>query len=685
MSNIIDTLHPKASPTDNLYPNIKSENIPSGAVTMDKLSSSVKSSITSATPKIFDTTANITALTSDEGVAVSTDDGYVYVWDENNSIYVNTGVQYMATTVADESVGVQQTNFMDYQDSNNTIIFSNDIPTITGVTITPDFSDGGISVSGTVASNTNIDIPLVKTVTLASGNVYMKCWISGVHTAYIGVRYNKGTNTQNNYLNNISSNETLDSATYNAGSQYIFDTLRISLSAGTYDFKIYPYVSNSDSDVFVMGGSVALQPSISVGAETVKTTNTNFSKTVSSSNLLRVKSIYADNGVDVTLNIDGSISIIANGLASNKNVDINLENGITLSNGSTYYIKNWFFGVHSAFMAIRYNFALISQNTYFSNISASNTSVVSSTYTMTENYYFNMLRITLSSGGYYNFTLYPYLGSDDVDTYIKGVSYDFKYNENKDYESTNIKRAIIDNQKKNDFRWADLDAVYCTMTFDDCNADIDQLENLAETLNIPLCFAAIPSKLGNTCSLGVKTVKEVLEDAVANGGEVLSHWQAPLISSSIEDFYKEVYIGAKKTLENNGFEINGIITAGGTDYLTQDFDLDTELARIYYLYADLTSYNNQSVKQYYNPRTFTDAGVATMKSYVDSIVANGKGWINFASHGFLNGVGVSMTSLSDFQELFEYMISKGVIFTTWKNLYDTFRSSELEERIKALE
>lgn len=40
------------------------------------------------------------------------------------------------------------------------------------------------------------------------------------------------------------------------------------------------------------------------------------------------------------------------------------------------------------------------------------------------------------------------------------------------------------------------------------------------------------------------------------------------------------------------------------------------------------------------------------------------------------------------RELLQYIISKGtdkIVFTTWADVYDTFGSTVLEERIKALE
>ena len=48
--NIFDTLHPEGSLTDNLYPNIKKENIPNKAISTDKLDDNVLSLIGSLKP-----------------------------------------------------------------------------------------------------------------------------------------------------------------------------------------------------------------------------------------------------------------------------------------------------------------------------------------------------------------------------------------------------------------------------------------------------------------------------------------------------------------------------------------------------------------------------------------------------------------------------------------------------------
>lgn len=249
-----------------------------------------------------------------------------------------------------------------------------------------------------------------------------------------------------------------------------------------------------------------------------------------------------------------------------------------------------------------------------------------------------------------------------------------------EFETKNISERVIDGQIKSGFEWSTFDKVYLTMTFDDSNSDIDLLEDMAEELSVPLCFATIPSRLNDACTNG-ETVKEVLTRAVQNGGEILSHYGTPLTNTSTDEDYRKVYIDTKKVLEENGFDVNGIITAGGADYQTQDFAKATELARIYYQYADLTASNNKLDRQFYNVRKFTDNGLAATKEYIDSIAANGNGWINLASHGTNNA---NTSTVNIFKEIFEYAKSKNIEIVTWKYLFDKFGKIKNNCQIKSI-
>lgn len=88
-NEIITTLHPDKDSRTNLYPNIKSENIPLGAVSLDKLDTGVKSllnSINELKPSGVDNSATILAFTSDKGIWVGNDTGYWYYWNGKNYV-----------------------------------------------------------------------------------------------------------------------------------------------------------------------------------------------------------------------------------------------------------------------------------------------------------------------------------------------------------------------------------------------------------------------------------------------------------------------------------------------------------------------------------------------------------------------------------------------------------------------
>lgn len=250
--------------------------------------------------------------------------------------------------------------------------------------------------------------------------------------------------------------------------------------------------------------------------------------------------------------------------------------------------------------------------------------------------------------------------------------------------TTEYGKRIIELQERNDFSWKNFDKVYLTMTFDDSNTDIGELQDMAEELEIPICWATIPEKLNNICSNG-ETVQEVLQRSVSSfaGGEVLAHTGNFLSESSSDADYYHVYITSKKILEEAGFDINGIITAGGTGYETQNFHKDVELARLYYQYADRSAESNElhDIEQFWNPRHFTDSGIDAIKEYIDNYISIGNGWINLASHGTNNS---QTPNINAFKEILQYALDNNIKIVTWKYLYDNFKSSKLEQKIETL-
>ena len=119
MSDIITTLHPDNDPDTDLYPNIKKENIPNGAVDASKLSSDVNNTLNGINEQLVNAIASITQPkyydisslpSTDVGLIVGSD-GYIYSW--NGTSYASTNILYQATQIADGSIDFSNFNFLD--------------------------------------------------------------------------------------------------------------------------------------------------------------------------------------------------------------------------------------------------------------------------------------------------------------------------------------------------------------------------------------------------------------------------------------------------------------------------------------------------------------------------------------------------------------------------------------------
>lgn len=249
-------------------------------------------------------------------------------------------------------------------------------------------------------------------------------------------------------------------------------------------------------------------------------------------------------------------------------------------------------------------------------------------------------------------------------------------------ENELLKSRIKNLQMSNDFSWRKFDKIYVTFTFDDSNSDISDIEKLFARKGVPVCFASIPSKLDNTCTDGSK-VRDVLKRCETNGGEILSHWNSPLTSNSTDEDYHNVYIKSKIELVQAGFNVNGIITSGGSNYNTQNFEKCVDIARLYYDYGDRTAEPKSlnHIEQYWNPRYFMNGDLTRCKTKINEVRIIGYGWVNFASHGSLDRDTVELI-----ESVIDYIKSfPDTQIVTWNYLYNNFKSTKLEKRLLAIE
>lgn len=251
------------------------------------------------------------------------------------------------------------------------------------------------------------------------------------------------------------------------------------------------------------------------------------------------------------------------------------------------------------------------------------------------------------------------------------------------YDLEQAQLQIAKTQRMNDFAYASFDKAYFVLTIDDANKYLPDVYDLCHELGVPLCPAIIVGNLNTDYKNDGRTIKDICDLVVADGGEILAHSGKYITKESTEEDYADVFRMPKIELEKLGYDIRGIITAGGVGYLSNDIRLDN-WSRKYYDYSDQNGIS--SSKAYYRPRWWHhDYTMDGAKKYVDNAISN-KSFVVMAMHGSDNAD--DLEHIDHVRELLQYIISKGtdkIVFTTWADVYDTFGSTVLEERIKALE
>lgn len=285
---------------------------------------------------------------------------------------------------------------------------------------------------------------------------------------------------------------------------------------------------------------------------------------------------------------------------------------------------------------------------------------------------------------YITFHVYKYDTSYNLREHVEALENGQLNTNLYDYEIDCLNKRLTKNEKMNDFEYAAFDKAYFVITIDDANKYLPSIYDLCHELNIPLCPAIITGNLNTVYpTANNRSIKEICDSITADGGEILAHSGKFIVDSSTEEDYIDVFKKPKQVLEGLGYNIRGIITAGGANYLQNDIRLDN-WSRKYYDYSDQNGLATS--KAFWHPRWWPgDYQMEGAKTYIDRAVEN-KQFIVMAMHGTDDSS--KMEYIDNIRELLEYMIAKGsdkLEITTWANVYDRFKSSKLEERIKKLE
>ena len=214
--------------------------------------------------------------------------------------------------------------------------------------------------------------------------------------------------------------------------------------------------------------------------------------------------------------------------------------------------------------------------------------------------------------------------------------------------------------------WKEMDKGYITLIFDDVRADFKTIfEIVSKEYNLPLC-AAVPSN-------NIKNDPATLHELQDRGGEILSHTKSHMVIKPFQTSWADVetQLGdSYRILTEEGFNVNGIILAGGTGQIgvsdTEYRALIELITNKYYKYSDKYGLSTQYWKQ---RNWFSDRTLDQLKSIVDTHAAN-KTWEVIYGHDLTE---VSEENLRAFCEYLVQLQNEGKIkVVTYKYMHENF-------------
>lgn len=219
-----------------------------------------------------------------------------------------------------------------------------------------------------------------------------------------------------------------------------------------------------------------------------------------------------------------------------------------------------------------------------------------------------------------------------------------------------------------------LDKAYITFVLDDCRPDMDLVADLFEEYQIPLCIAAITEHFYYPGSKGEETRLEVCHRVVENGGEILAHDGEALTQELLDDFptkYKHFYKD-KKYLEAYGFDVQGIILAGGEGQVVGSSKSDAWI-RTHFNYSDLYGVEEMG-EPYYHKRYWLLNYKDNYQEIIQEAIEN-KQWVSFFFHEFAEVEEGKMREILQYvSELPQEQVEK----TNYRTIYEKFYQNEDE-------
>lgn len=255
--------------------------------------------------------------------------------------------------------------------------------------------------------------------------------------------------------------------------------------------------------------------------------------------------------------------------------------------------------------------------------------------------------------------------------------------------------AAIYAQLRDPYCLKPLDKGYVSFVFDDLRHDIDLVACVFAEYGMPLCLAAIPSRITNKAD-GLKEDRgswtvgmnmfEVCQKNWQAGGETMAHNSVVITADNQHDYdtMYNYFFTTRERLEawaGRTGPIRGIIRAGGSNQLSSSAEIDRWLFGAGYEYSDLG--HHPEIECYRWNRVTINQPLADVKSLIDDCVANHT-WLRFFGHDFEYGGGTTLASEQDLRDILDYVRASGAQVVTYGYMYDNFRSTWSVEQCRQM-
>ena len=244
-----------------------------------------------------------------------------------------------------------------------------------------------------------------------------------------------------------------------------------------------------------------------------------------------------------------------------------------------------------------------------------------------------------------------------------------------DYD-LNTAATLVEQAKANPFTFNDFNEGYVTFVVDDLECDVDSIASTFEEYGYPVVLAAPPSRLDVKATALASNrgnytpgmaMRDIMAQVVADGGEIMTHNFSVVTADNQDDydFMYKYFVTAKKELQNAGFNVRGLIRAGGVNQISGTEQIEKWLIGNY-------DYSNMGTAvNYSQDRVSINRPMADVKASIDDAV-NNKTWTKFMVHGYNFGGGTTFTNENDLRKILDYCKNKGVKVVTYAYMFDTY-------------